>query len=77
MIIKDNEELKKQDSEDEPKLGKEVEKETPVVDTRIKGFGGSEQFTFADSRTELPFLIDPKAAVPIWKIISKVAGSDM
>lgn len=51
-----------------------VKEKPQEQDDRIKGFGGSEQFTFEDSRKQLPYLIDPKVAVPIWKIISKVAG---
>ena len=46
--------------------------ETP----RINGFAGSEQFTFSDSRTELPFKA-AKSGPSIWAVIKKVATSDM
>ena len=48
-----------------------------VVETpRINGFAGSEQFTFSDSRTELPFKA-AKSGPSIWAVIKKVATSDM
>ena len=35
------------------------------------GYGGSRQFTFEDSREQLPFLLPPNHTVPVWKIVGK------